>query len=203
MDEVTQRIERIYAAIDASMERDPTKFPAKIAIQEGIFIGMWQDFSCGESEAQLSNIAHSVIHNIANLQDHLRKWAAHNGKDRERVDAIVKATPALKIIKDLSDRDKHGGPRRDGGSSGLEPRLEYIRRVMLLRTKPEPNSEVLMTVNLATGETQFGGDGSASAVVTAEVRDKGNNLIGELVDFQHAAVEGWEALLREYGVALH
>ena len=76
-DDLNQRLDRIYAAIEAVKESDLSKIPPKIVTGEG-FLAISQDFRGSLSDADLSNSAHTLIHNIANLPDHLKRWAAKN-----------------------------------------------------------------------------------------------------------------------------
>ena len=144
-DELLTRIRRIYASINALREFDMGKLPAKV-IQNDRVVGVLQDFSGGLSEEDIANLAFVVIHNIANLQDHLRQWAARNGKDKTEVDATFNASQYLQLIHDLSNNDKHGYPPHGGGRSGLAPMLINLRRQMQLTTKAQPGSSVVMTL---------------------------------------------------------
>src|SRR5438552_493937 len=116
-EDIAERVRRVYAAIGAIEERDPTKLKATV-IQNEKITAVHQDFRGGQSDDQLVNFAHMLIHNIANLRDHLRRWAAHNGKEKDAIDRAADASPDLQIIRDLSNNDKHGYPPRDGGYSG-------------------------------------------------------------------------------------
>lgn len=120
-DELMPRIKRIYSSIDALQELDLAKLPAQV-MQSDRVVAIFQDFKGNLSQEEIENAAYTVIHNIANLQDHLRRWAHHNGHNKARVDDAFTASAALKIVKDLSNNDKHGPPR-DGGHSGVAPRL--------------------------------------------------------------------------------
>ena len=78
-DAIRQRISRIYAAIGAIEEADPHKLKATV-IETDKMKAVFQDFRGGFSDDELSNQAHTVIHNIANLRDHLlvdgwTKWS--------------------------------------------------------------------------------------------------------------------------------
>jgi hypothetical protein len=201
MDEIVFRVKRIYAAINASHEFNMAKFPVKV-FSNTRGHGFFQDFSGGQSEEELANIAHAIIYNIANLRDHLRRWADQNGKGQARVWEYFKGTDPLKIIQDLSNYDKHGPPENGKQSwTGLEPRLRYIRRIMQLTTQAKAGSCVALTFD-RNGGPQLHGDGSACGVVTAEVLDKDGNLLGDLARIQLAAVEAWELLLAEFGVPI-
>src|SRR5262249_49232073 len=100
-DELVARMRRIYAAIDAVQEFDLAKMPATVISTPG-FHAVVQDFRCGLSDEQISNIAHTLIYNIANLRDHLNRWAESNGKDAGKVDAAFASSLELRILKDLS-----------------------------------------------------------------------------------------------------
>jgi len=199
-DELLDRLCRIYASIKGSIEFDMAKLPARIIKAEHT-VAFVQDFAGGQSEHEIANLAHTLIHNIASLQDHLRRWAATNGKDKTKVDEIFDNSPELQLITDLWNNDKHGYPPRDGGQSGKAPKLVYVRRQMRLKTKPTAGSFVAMTFG-PRGVPKITGDGSANAVVTGDVVDRNGVLIGDLFDIEQQAVETWERLLREFGVVM-
>jgi len=199
-DELISRVKRIYASIQASQEFNMTKLRGKVFRSDRVF-GVFQDFSGGQGEEEMSNTAHLTIHNIANLRDNLRRWAARTSRDKSRVDQMFNASQTLKIIQDLSNNDKHGYPPRDSGFSRLAPRLEYIRRNLQLTTKAKAGSWVAMTMD-SMSVPQIAGDGSACAIVTADVMDKDGKLIGDLAKIELAGIEAWEMLLAEYGISV-
>lgn len=190
-DDILARLHRIYAAIDAALEGDLTKFLPQIFQDEKHF-AMYQDFVGGLTPAELSNLAHSVIHNVANLRDHLRRWAANNGHNPSRIDQAISHSVPLQIITDLSDNDKHGYPRRDDGYSGKAPKLAEIRRVLRLT-----NAGVILT---PLGPKQVSGSGSTNVIVTGQVVDKHGTIIGDLYDLEVAALKAWEEELKELGI---
>lgn len=196
VDSILQRISRIYAAVGSIKEDDPQKLKATV-IQTEKIKAVFQDFRGGYSDDDLSNQAHSVIHNIANLRDHLRRWASHHDQDKNKVDQTVDNSPELQIIRDLSNNDKHGYPPRDGGRSGQYPQLTEINRVIRLQTQTTKGSMIAMTIG-AGGVPNFIGDGTAKAVVTGDVVDKDGNRIGDLYEIANRAVRAWEQLLADY-----
>lgn len=200
-DEILQRISRIYAAIGSIEQDDPQKLKAAV-IQTEKIKAVFQDFRGGFSDDDLCNQAHSVIHNIANLRDHLRRWASHHDQDKNKVDGVdgvVDKCPELQIIKDLSNNDKHGYPPRDGGHSGKCPQLNGINHVMRLQNQAKKESMIAMTVGTG-GVPKFIGDGIAKAVVTGDVVDNDGTRIGDLYEIANKAVEAWESLLVDYGL---
>ena len=196
--ELITRLKRIYASVDALQEFNMGKLPAKV-VQNDRIVTVFQDFSGGLSEEEFANLAHSVINNIANLQDHLRRWAAKNGKDKTKVDAVFNESRPLQLIKDLSNNDKHGYPLRGGGYSGLAPKLNNIHRPMRLTTKAEAGSCVVMTFGPG-GVPKISGAGIGCAVITGDIVDKDGNSVGDLFKIEQDAVKAWETLLVDFGI---
>ena len=189
-DIILQRISRIYAAIGDIEEDDPNKLRATV-VQTDKIKAVFQNFCSDFSNDDLSNYAHAVIHNIANLQEHLERWAKDNGHDKAKVDQTFDNSLELQIIKDLSNRDKHPYPPRDGGYSRKCPQLVDIIRVMQLQNQA-------MTLG-ADGIPKFFGDGTHKVVITGNVVDNNNNYIGDLHKIVTKAVEAWEKLLADFG----
>ena len=186
----------MYAAIGETEEHDMRKLRARVRTGQH-FACVCQDFSGGLSQAQLDNTAYGLVHNVASLRDHLKRWASHNARDKEKVEAALRASTPLQIIIDLSNNDKHGHPPRDGGKSGLSPRLTNVRRAMRLTTKSERGSWVGLTLD-ARGQPVVHGPGEAKAVLTGDIVDGAGTHIGELCDVASEAVGAWEQLLQAY-----
>lgn len=197
-DAILHRLDRIYSAIGSIEEEDLEKLRATVIRTEKAF-SIIQDFRGGFSDADLSNYAHGVIHGIANLGDHLRRWAAQNGQDKAKVNETVDISPDLQIIIDLSNNDKHGYPPRNGGHSKKAPQLTEVTRLMRLQTQEKKDSGIGMTF-AADGKPIFFGDGTAKAVITGDVVDAQNNRIGDLYDISINAVGAWEKLITHFGL---
>lgn len=166
------------------------------------WIAVTQDFSGGLTDEDFSNLAHSLIHNIANLEDHLRKWASHNGKDKSLVDKTFKGSFELKVIKDLSNNDKHGYPPRQRSHSGRAPKLVNPRRILRLTTGATKGSSVAVTLG-PDDRPIILGTGSGLAILTGDVVDDKDDIIGDLDDIANKAVEDWAGLLSAYGVEVN
>ncbi len=65
-DEVLARLRRIYAAINAVLENDMAAFPP-IVKRDNAHVSVHQDFYGELTPAELSNLAHIVIHNVASV----------------------------------------------------------------------------------------------------------------------------------------
>lgn len=199
-DEVVSRLQRIYAAVDAIVEGDLTKF-RPVVFQDEQRIGLLHEFSGGLTASEIENLAQSVIANIASLHDHLCGWARRNGHDPNRIRGVLATSLPLQIITDLWNNDKHGVPSRTGdrGKSGRAPRLIEIRRTLRLTTGPMAGSAVAMTF-LPSGAIQTGGTGAAQVVITGQVVDSQGAAIGDLYDLEVAALEAWEHELTSLGL---
>ena len=199
-DELTLRIQRIYEAVNAVVETDISKFMPKV-IKDGNRIGFYQDWSGGRSDAELENIAQMLNYTIANLKDHLKKWAVRKGKDKTKVDVAFKSSQELKIIKDLSNNDRHGYDPKKRGNSGKSPRVDKINTIMQMTTKPKKGSFVSLTLN-RQGIPQIAGSGTAKVIITGDIIDKDGNKIGDLHKTVLEAVKVWESVLGSFGVKL-
>lgn len=194
--ELVGRVRRIYASIAQVTEEKVTEVPVTTgAIGSQRFVAV--DFREGLTDEELSNRVHIVVHNVANLADHLRRWARLRGLDTGLVQATVRQSRALQIVIDLSNNDKHGYPPRDGGESGLAPRLTELDRGMRMSTGAEAGSSVGFTIG-ADGVGRVIGSGSASIVITGTVVDRSNNRIGDLQELIQEAVEAWERLMSDH-----
>ena len=132
-DDLIHRVNRIYSSLDTAEETDMSQLTPKI-VSNGKRIGIYQDFTGGLNDEELSNLVHSLIHNIANLHDNLKRWAKKNGKDKSKVDIAFKNSLALQIIQDLSNNDKHGYPPRNGGHSGNLFRISSAMQPPMITT---------------------------------------------------------------------
>jgi hypothetical protein len=195
--DLQQRLGRIYAAVQAGEEQDMSKLKARVG-ESDRFFGVFQDFSGGLTVEEMENLAYSLVHNIANVTDHARRWAKRNGKSADSVDSCVQGSFEIRVMIDLSNNDKHGYPPRGVGYSGRSPKLVDVRRVLRLTTGSQRGSGVAMTLN-RDGTPRISGSGSAKAVLTGEVLDGGGTRIGDLDDLASRAVEDWERILRQLG----
>ena len=199
-DELTFRIRRIYAALGAVKENDISKFKTQV-IKDSCRVGFYQDWKGGLSDEEISNFAMSLVHNVANLRDNLRKWAANNSKDKTKVDSAFKVSQVLKVIQDLSDNDKHGYPPRDGGFSGKSPRVEKFERVMSMSTKGGKESFISLTFNRqGVPQVSKSGTGEAKVIITGDILDRDGNKIGDLHETLLKAIKDWGKVLTEFDV---
>lgn len=196
--ELLDRIRRLHAALGRVVQRDLTKFPARIHVDDRC-VALVQDFSGGATEAELSDTLHSLIHNIASFHDHLQKWGGRHGVSEESVHNFLRESSDFCVVRDLWNNDKHGYPPRNDGWSRKAPRLLGARCMCRLATRAEKNSAVRMTLG-RSGRPITSGDGSSSVIITGEVVDKNGSGLGEAYDFIERSLRVCEAALRRFGV---
>lgn len=194
-DELLNRLQRIYSALDETIETDLSKFRPTVVIGGDHLLAIRQDFLGDLNSAQIENLAHSVIHNIANFPDHLRRWAKRNKRVAGEIDAVIASSLPFQLIQDLSNNDKHGYPPRDGGRSGKAPQLKEINRIMSLKTGSGGGS-VGVSLSVDGPVVQTSGDGSATVVVTGTIVDQSGATIGDLYETEVDAIDACERMLR-------
>ncbi|MFC2059462.1 hypothetical protein ACFLTS_07525 [Chloroflexota bacterium] len=200
-DDLIFRVRRIYSAVGAVEEADISKFVAQ-EINDGRKRGFYQDWSGGKSKEELTNTAWSLISNIANLEAHLKKWTDDNGLDKTKVDAALNNSQALKIIKDLHNKEKHPYPPRKGGYSGLSPRVGEINSTLQLTVggsgKPSAVSVIISPQGIP--KKSESGSGTAKVVISGDIFDGDGNKTGDLYKVALEAIEVWETVLGDFGV---
>lgn len=199
-DEVMRRLQRIYGALGETVEGDLSKFPPVVASTEK-FVAIFQDFVGGLDQAALDNLAHAVIHNIANFNEHLTRWAQDNERHTAPIDNALTSSPELQLIKDLSNNDKHGYPLRYS-RSGKSPRLREVGRRMRLSTGATKGSSISMTLGPNGPIIRASEGASASVVVTATIEDGSSEPIGDLYETEVEALRVLEEAAREMGVPM-
>ena len=199
-DDLISMVQRVYTAIGATEETDISKFVPKV-INDGSRVGFYQDWSGGRSDAELANTAVILIYNIANIKDLLKRWCVRNGKDKTKVDDAFNSSQALKIIKDLSNNDRHGYDPKKRGNSGKSPRVDRITGIMQMTTKPEKGSFVSLTLD-RQGVPKIAGSGTAKVIITGDILDRAGNKIGDLHETALEAVKIWESVLGDFCVKL-
>ena len=196
---IEDRINRIYAAVAGIREEDLTKFPPKVVDAGGV-VRVWQDFRGGMTDADLQNAIHALDHNIAHMEDHLRKWAGRDEAKKAHIRSSLASCRPFLIVKDLSDNDKHGYPPRDGGLSKVAPRLVDVARFLRMTTGATKGSSVGMVLTTEGAKVFSKGGGTSEVVTTGIVLSSAGDKIGDFRDLALEAVECVEALLKDLGL---
>jgi len=92
MDDIRERLRRLYAAVDETTERDLSRVPGVVSETDDSTFFV-QDFSGDLTPEEMSNLAHSAIALVEHLPDHLRRLAKKLGHSPADVDAVVDKGP--------------------------------------------------------------------------------------------------------------
>jgi hypothetical protein len=194
MDDIRERLRRLYAAVDDTTERDLSRVPGVVSgTKEATFFV--QDFSGGLTSEKMSNLAHCAISLIAHLSDHLQRLARELGHNPAEIDGLIGSCPAVAILIDLANREKHGAPR-DGGRSGRAPELRNLTRQLRLSGGRTPGGGV--QVQFTPAGSQVRGSGSAAAILTADVIASDGTSLGDLHAILVDALQAWEKLVHDW-----
>ncbi|MGB5925639.1 MAG: hypothetical protein WBH01_06050 [Dehalococcoidia bacterium] len=199
-DDLISRVQRLYRAIKETEETDISRCKPTVT-SDGKRVCFYQDWRGGRSDAELANTIYILIYNIANLRDLLKKWAIQNGKATAKVDDAFKNSLALRIMKDLSNNDRHGYDPKKPGHSGRAPRVDNITTVMRMTTKPEKGALMSLTFD-PQGVPLVTGSGTATVIITGDILDRDGNKISDLHKTMLEAVEVWESILDDLDVNL-
>ena len=140
----------------------------------------------------------SILFNLGSFNDHLKAWAEKRGFSSESVYNYLRRSFDVCVIMDLYNREKHVSLDRPGWS-GRKPSLGRVRSVLQMRTKPKKNSTVVVTMGV-NGQPVAGGDGTAEVVVTAEVKDKNGNGMGDVDKYIRNTINYFENALRDFNI---
>lgn len=191
------KIDRLRAAVGATEDRDLSKIKATVT-QTANMVHVQHDFRGDLTQAQIDNMAWAVIRAIADLKDHLNKWAAAHGQQRDAGEVAVRSSPELALVVDLANFDKHGAHDRNGGQSGQFPELRNLRRGLRISTVAGPGAVAGMQI-LPTGEIRTIGNAAVTILGEIHLRDGRQIEIGYA---QQRAIEAWERAFGQFGMVV-
>jgi len=194
------RIRSLYQTFKEVQPADLSKFaPTFIKAPGFVFLG--QDFRGGLDEVQIREKINRLLFHIAHLRDLVKGEMKKRGADPKVVDDTVKQSRDIQICIDLADRDKHGGERRHGGLSKLDPRLGEVGRVLQIATGAKRGAVAGVTYAWHAGRPVLKELGGRNRVVfEGDVIDRHGNRVGDVMDIAERAVQAWERLLRVTGI---
>ena len=162
------------------------------------------DFSGGESPDEIREALTQIAYNIAHVKDPLKKYLSDRGRESKLVERFIEGSPALRIMIDVANREKHGYPSDRPSRSGFDPYLGEVGRSLRLQTGAAKHSSAIYTVDPQTGQPviRTTGGGSGAVVYSGEVRDKNSVVIGDILDYARDALAEWERLFSDLSISL-
>mgnify|MGYP001189042920 CR=1 FL=1 len=191
--DVQTRLEMIYASIgeqftygQAALETTHIELKS-----EGKERSVSISFFNPNDKSKILNQINSIISNLANLKDCLKRKIGQQDRDPKIIEDEINDSPELQIILDLSNQAKHEYPLRRTRRSGKDPLIQNVGRVLSPSNKPD---------NIRHQKN----DGSAMmnmmVRMTADITDSKGNLLYHLNDLVEGALGAWEQIIKKYGI---
>ena len=145
-----------------------------------------------DDEPKILNQINSVISNLANLKDCLKKKIEESGNDSKVIEDEINGSPYLQVILDLSNQEKHGYPLTKTRRSGKDPLITNVGRVLSSSNKPD---------NIR----HEGSDGSSMmnmmVMITADITDSHGDKLYRLDYLVETTLSAWEQIIIKYNLA--
>lgn len=201
LDLLDRKIRQMHEALDDLKDSDLSAIKLEcLSTHEGFYFKV--DFSQGNTEAGLANIASLLIANIACMKDHLKVWCLKNNKVFEG-ENLINSDKNVALIHDLWNTDKHAELNRVP-RSGHCPRVQGLSQTLTLFTGTSAGSRAVFTIDPRTGgiKTQTQGDGSVKLVITGQVVDEHGDRLGDFAEICEKATAAWEQELNQSGITI-
>jgi len=189
--DIQTRLELIYASMgeqftygQAALETTHTKIES-----EGNERSISISFFNPDHKPKVLNQINSIISNLANLKDCLKRKVKLQGYNPKVIEDEINNSLYLQIILDLSNQAKHEYPLTETRRSGKDPLIKNISRTLSPSNKPD---------NIRHERT----DGSAMmnmmVKITADITDSQGNHLYRLDDLVEGALSAWEQIIDKY-----
>jgi hypothetical protein len=195
--ELQSRIDRAYAAVNATAIRGPAlTFPNRPIIEDGKEVALQAYSSRNFSAADTRNTAQNAIDNLAKLYDATMGWAKGSGVPVSDVKAVTSNCLPLLVIRDLYNLDKHPESSQTS-TSNLHPGLSDVR--IVLQSRPDHPGSMFMDTTAGGGSTTtFEG---FDLQLFGQVRNRQTGeYIGSLQETLELGLSVWEEFLVRKGV---
>jgi|GEM_PF-3483786 len=192
--DILLRVQRMYAAVNEQVDKEVDKHVNIEATENNSLFHL--SFDKNKNDADIYNKVFSVIDSISKLKDHFKRHLKESGEDDQIVEDAINKSLHLQLIMDLSNSDKHTYPLKKTNRSGLEPKLDKIRRVIKMTGHGNGNSG--MFCFSTTGDFKSCGD--CGVVIEGEIIDKNGKRILDLTELISKSVSDWEILVNQYKI---
>ena len=201
IDVLDRKIRQMHAALAELASDDVTTIKPQIGEVDGYYY-IKVDFNQNTDDTALANTASLLIANIAALKDHLKVWCKRRGIAFHG-DFLIDSNRAVALVHDLWNIDKHvelNKPPR----SGCTPRLQGLRKVLVISSGASPNSGASYSIDPHTGKvtTNTFGGGSMQLAIKAQIVDENGKILGDFAEVCTQAADEWAKVLSAAGVPL-
>lgn len=189
--DVNIRLKRIYASIDrknryggevlSGMHTDKIEEPSGKSM---ITVSFGND-------TEALNQIHEVISNLANLKDCLKDRMVEQGKEEKLIEEDIDRSPALQLVLDLSNQEKHGYPLKRHRRSKKDPQIKNIRFGMSPSNKPNN-----VTYSASDGSSAL----NVMVSIHADIVDCNGIHLYAFDKLVEQAIADWELTIKKYQI---
>lgn len=186
------RIERLHASVRAKVDHDIAKhLDIKKELGENSY-SISGTFTKGNNADKANRIL-LIIHNLANLKDHLKHSITSKGGDQRQIENEIDDDLSLQIVIDLANSEKHTYPTKSN-RSGLNPKLGNIQSSLTVSaTEPGEASFFVMHID-GTYQTS----GNVGVTLHADILDGNNDKVMTLDELIENCLGKWEGIITKY-----
>lgn len=189
MSTIETRLARLYSSMKVAINPDLSTLNVKV-VPNGLTMRPGE----GYSQADLENMAHALIANIATLCDHSKIYCRDNNINFDP-QKFINANRDVAIVHDLWNTDKHVELDRPP-RSGFRPKITDLRRVLSL-TGGATGVQVSIS---SDGNVQLSEGAGATASIFGVVVDENGGMLGILPQICESAIAAWEAEFKRVGI---
>ena len=134
----------------------------------------------------------SVVSNLSNLKDHLKKTATAKGIDKNLIEKEIDNSLHLQLIIDINNAEKHGYPVTSKRSN-LDPKIVNLKSGLkvigdgMTSISIHPDGRIEQTGNVET-------------IIDADILDFNNNKICSFSELTIKSIEAWEGTITKYNL---
>ena len=188
--DVQERLRKIYSSIGEQYSYGHGALELTHSEQADNQISI--SFLNPNDEPIVVNRINSIISNLANIKDCLKKKLKDRGDDSQIIEDEVNSSLYLQLILDLSNQEKHGYPLTETRRSKKDPLIKNVGRALSPSNKPDN-----IRYELSDGSAMM----NVMVIITADVTDSKGNLLCRLDELIGNAQKAWEQIIKKYNIA--
>jgi hypothetical protein len=192
------RLNQMHAALGAISDYDLTSLRPVITVTPH---SVSTEYQLGSDRVALMNQASLVIDSIGKLKDHFKEWLKQNGRSSQISEDVINDNPAVAIIHDLWNKEKHVHLTKPS-RSGHDPELVIRDRGLVVGRGTEVLSQLSFVLDTETGALMLDKQGDVCIRLNAEIRDQHGTLLGDFEDVCTQAAQCWLSAMKSEGVTI-
>lgn len=186
---VQTRLEKIYSSVGEQFSYGHTALD--LAHTEVKDNSISFSFFNPDDKSKVLNQINSVVANLANIKDCLKKKLEQRGDDPKIIENKINNSQYLQIILDLSNQEKHGYPLTKTRRSDKDPLIKNIGRALSPSNKPD---------NVRYEKSDGSAIMNVMVKITADITDSQGNLLYRLDELVENSLNFWEQIIKKYNI---